>query len=64
LRGRSAEPLSPLEMMHIADEIGSFHPLIEAMEVRPASPSLHVIFQIDGNAAAHCRTPFAQSKSP
>lgn len=26
-----AEPLSPLEMMHLVDEINSLHPLIEAM---------------------------------
>lgn len=27
-----AEPLSPMEMMHIVDEINSLHPLVEAMD--------------------------------
>ena len=31
----SAEPLSPIEMMHIVDEINSLHPLVEAMEGCP-----------------------------
>jgi hypothetical protein len=32
-----AEPLSPMEMLHIADEINSLHPLIEAMSGSPAA---------------------------
>jgi hypothetical protein len=32
----SAEPLSPMEMMHPVDEINSLHPLVEAMEGRQA----------------------------
>jgi hypothetical protein len=66
----SAEPLSPMEMMHIVDEIDSLPPLVEAMEGCPVfslgdciGVANTVIFRIDANAAARCRTPLAQSRT-